>query len=53
MNSMKLLVLVLLCGQNTMYTVLRRYSQGVLKESYSKVSHSLMCFAFDFALLPL
>jgi hypothetical protein len=41
MSSMKILVLFLLCGQNTMYTVLRRYSQGVLKENYSKVSHYL------------
>jgi hypothetical protein len=40
MSSMKLLVLFLLCMQNTMFTVLRRYSQGVLKESYSKVSRS-------------
>ena len=37
MSSMKLLVLCLLCMQNTMFTVLRRYSQGVLKENYSKV----------------
>ena len=39
MSSMKLLVLCLLCMQNTMFTVLRRYSQGVLKENYSKVSN--------------
>jgi len=38
MSSMKLFVLFLLCMQNTMFTVLRRYSQGVLKENYSKVS---------------
>ena len=38
MSSTKLFVLVLLCMQNTMFTVLRRYSQGVLKEIYSKVS---------------
>ena len=38
MSSMKLFVLCLLCMQNTMFTVLRRYSQGVLKENYSKVS---------------
>ncbi len=37
MSSTKLFVLVLLCMQNTMFTVLRRYSQGVLKEIYSKV----------------
>ena len=39
MSSTKLFVLVLLCMQNTMFTVLRRYSQGVLKEIYSKVRH--------------
>ena len=37
MSSTKLFVLVLLCMQNTLFTVLRRYSQGVLKEIYSKV----------------
>lgn len=36
MSSTKLFVLVLLCMQNTLFTVLRRYSQGVLKEIYSK-----------------
>mmetsp|Transcript_23945 Transcript_23945/g.57771 ORF Transcript_23945/g.57771 Transcript_23945/m.57771 type:complete len:381 (+) Transcript_23945:155-1297(+) len=36
MSSIKLLVLCLLCMQNTLFTVLRRYSQGVLKENYSK-----------------
>ena len=37
-GSMKLAVLVILCLQNSIFTVLRRYSQGVLKETYSKVS---------------
>jgi hypothetical protein len=37
MNSTKLLVLCILCLQNSMFTILRRYSQGVLKEIYSKV----------------
>jgi hypothetical protein len=37
MNSIQLMVLGVLCFQNSMYTVLRRYSQGVLKENYSKV----------------
>ena len=37
-NSMKLIVLVVLCLQNSLFTVLRRYSQGVLREVYSKVS---------------
>lgn len=36
MSSTKLFVLCLLCMQNTLFTVLRRYSQGVLKENYSK-----------------
>ena len=36
MSSMKMLVLVILCLQNSMFTVMRRYSQGVLKEVYSK-----------------
>ena len=43
MSSTKLFVLVLLCMQNTMFTVLRRYSQGVLKEVYSKVRTHIMC----------
>lgn len=37
MNSTRLMVLVVLCLQNSMFTTLRRYSQGVLKENYSKV----------------
>lgn len=36
MSSMKMVVLVILCLQNSIFTVLRRYSQGVLKEIYSK-----------------
>lgn len=36
MNSTRVLVLCILCLQNSMFTVLRRYSQGVLKETYSK-----------------
>lgn len=36
MSSMKMLVLVILCLQNSMFTIMRRYSQGVLKEVYSK-----------------
>ena len=35
-NSMKVLVLIVLSLQNSMFTVLRRYSQGVLLEKYSK-----------------
>ena len=37
MNSTRLMVLVVLCLQNSLFTVLRRYSQGVLQENYSKV----------------
>lgn len=37
MNSTRLIVLFVLCFQNSLFTVLRRYSQGVLKENYSKV----------------
>jgi hypothetical protein len=37
MNSTRLMVLAVLCLQNSMFTVLRRYSQGVLREVYSKV----------------
>eukprot|EP00956_Cyclotella_meneghiniana_P044020 scaffold298004_cov70-Cyclotella_meneghiniana.AAC.1 len=36
MNRVKFLVLLVLCLQNTLFTVMRRYSLGVLKESYSK-----------------
>ena len=35
MNGTKLAVLCLLCLQNSVFTVLRRYSQGILKENYS------------------
>jgi len=43
MNSTRLLVLVVLCLQNSMFTILRRYSQGVLREEYSK--HELLLVA--------
>jgi hypothetical protein len=36
-NGTRLVVLMILCLQNSIYTVLRRYSQGTLKEDYSKV----------------
>mmetsp|Transcript_17492 Transcript_17492/g.39492 ORF Transcript_17492/g.39492 Transcript_17492/m.39492 type:complete len:99 (+) Transcript_17492:774-1070(+) len=39
-SSMKLVVLITLCLQNSMFTVLRRYSQGVLNEKYS--SHEVL-----------
>jgi UDP-sugar transporter A1/2/3 len=35
-SSIRLVVLVVLCLQNSLFTVIRRYSQGVLKEDYSK-----------------
>lgn len=35
MERIKLFVLIILCLQNTIFTLLRRYSQGVLKEEYS------------------
>jgi len=37
-GGVRFLVLMILCLQNSMFTVLRRYSLGVLKEEYSKVS---------------
>mmetsp|Transcript_19124 Transcript_19124/g.46187 ORF Transcript_19124/g.46187 Transcript_19124/m.46187 type:complete len:497 (-) Transcript_19124:196-1686(-) len=43
MNSTRLMVLLVLCLQNSLFTVLRRYSQGVLKETYSK--HELLLVA--------
>ena len=36
MSSVRLLVLVVLCLQNSLFTVLRRYSLGIRKEEYSK-----------------
>ena len=36
-GGIRFLVLMILCLQNSMFTVLRRYSLGVLKEDYSKV----------------
>jgi hypothetical protein len=36
-SSMRMVVLLILCLQNSLFTVLRRYSQGVLREVYSKV----------------
>ena len=43
MNSTRLMVLIVLCLQNSLFTVLRRYSQGVLKEDYSKVRF-MLCY---------
>jgi UDP-sugar transporter A1/2/3 len=42
LKLIKLAVLCVLCLQNSFFTVLRRYSQGVLKESYSK--HEVLLF---------
>ena len=36
-NTTKVAVLIILCLQNSLFTVVRRYSQGVLQEAYSKV----------------
>ena len=49
MNSTRLMVLTILCLQNSMFTVLRRYSQGVLREVYSKVRESSMLDGVDSA----
>mmetsp|Transcript_8979 Transcript_8979/g.12772 ORF Transcript_8979/g.12772 Transcript_8979/m.12772 type:complete len:351 (-) Transcript_8979:201-1253(-) len=35
-NKLRLTVLILLCLQNSIFTALRRYSQGILRETYSK-----------------
>ena len=35
-SSVRILVLIVLCAQNSIYTVLRRYSLGTLKEKYNK-----------------
>jgi hypothetical protein len=59
LNSMKVLVLCILCLQNSMFTILRRYSQGVLKEVYSKVRINLRDVidigprVFHYLLIPL
>jgi len=42
LKLIKLGVLCVLCLQNSLFTVLRRYSQGVLKETYSK--HEVLLF---------
>ncbi len=41
-NSTKVAVLLVLCFQNSLFTLVRRYSQGVLKETYSK--HEVLLF---------
>ena len=43
MNSTRMMVLTVLCLQNSLFTVVRRYSQGVLREVYSK--HELLLVA--------
>lgn len=42
LRMIKLGVLFVLCFQNSVFTVLRRYSQGVLRETYSK--HEVLLF---------
>ena len=41
-GGIRFLVLMILCLQNSMFTVLRRYSLGVLKEDYSKVRRAVV-----------
>jgi solute carrier family 35 (UDP-sugar transporter), member A1/2/3 len=41
-QSIKLLVLIVLSLQNSLFTVLRRYSQGIRKEEYSKYEVLMM-----------
>ncbi|CAM9400741.1 unnamed protein product, partial [Heterosigma akashiwo] len=43
MNTTKIGVLLVLCLQNSVFTVLRRYSQGILQETYS--SHEVLMAA--------
>eukprot|EP00591_Stephanopyxis_turris_P007766 CAMPEP_0195522938 /NCGR_PEP_ID=MMETSP0794_2-20130614/21604_1 /TAXON_ID=515487 /ORGANISM="Stephanopyxis turris, Strain CCMP 815" /LENGTH=375 /DNA_ID=CAMNT_0040652821 /DNA_START=10 /DNA_END=1137 /DNA_ORIENTATION=- len=45
LNRTKLIVLTVLCLQNSLFTVLRRYSQGILKETYSKYEVLLLAEA--------
>jgi hypothetical protein len=47
MNRIKFFVLLVLCLQNTLFTVMRRYSLGVLKEKYSKVRRMYTCVLSD------
>lgn len=49
MISLQLGVLVLLCAQNSSYTLLRRYSRGVLKENVSSSAVLLAAEAVKFA----
>ena len=35
-SGIRMMVLIVLCLQNSLFTLLRRYSQGVLQETYSK-----------------
>jgi hypothetical protein len=46
MNSTRLMVLLVLCLQNSLFTVLRRYSQGVLQELYSTVCAGIVGIFF-------
>lgn len=45
-SSVRILVLVVLCAQNSIYTVLRRYSLGTLKEKYNKYEVLLVAEVF-------
>jgi hypothetical protein len=46
LKSARMMVLVVLCLQNSMFTLLRRYSQGVLRETYSKVRTTTMMMIY-------
>jgi len=50
MVGVRAMVLVLLCTQNSLYTLLRRYSRGVLKESVSSSAVLLAAEVLKFAL---
>mmetsp|Transcript_32673 Transcript_32673/g.43424 ORF Transcript_32673/g.43424 Transcript_32673/m.43424 type:complete len:123 (-) Transcript_32673:994-1362(-) len=46
----KSVVLIVLCLQNSVFTLLRRYSLGILQEGYSKVSVCVCCTFSSFVL---
>eukprot|EP00591_Stephanopyxis_turris_P016483 CAMPEP_0195539480 /NCGR_PEP_ID=MMETSP0794_2-20130614/50073_1 /TAXON_ID=515487 /ORGANISM="Stephanopyxis turris, Strain CCMP 815" /LENGTH=351 /DNA_ID=CAMNT_0040673511 /DNA_START=497 /DNA_END=1552 /DNA_ORIENTATION=+ len=48
LTSTKLTVLTVLCLQNSLFTVLRRYSQGILGETYSKYEVLLLAEVIKF-----
>jgi len=44
----KSVVLIVLCLQNSVFTLLRRYSLGILQEGYSKVRECVLLHIFFF-----